>query len=89
MHGADGTAHAMNHRFAEVVAPERIVVRHFQPGHDFTLTITLAECAGCTEVAWRMHFDDPAEARRVRSVVVPANEQNLDRLATYLRQQGA
>lgn len=84
MHGPDGTAHAMDHRFAEVTAPERIVVRHLQPGHDFTLTITLVERGGGTAVAWRMRFDDPAEARRVRRFVVPANEQNLDRLAAYL-----
>lgn len=84
MHGADGTAYAMDHRFPEIVAPERIVVRHLQPGHDFTLTITLADRDGRTEIVWRMLFDDPAEAARVRPFVVPANEQNLDRLAAHL-----
>ncbi|HEY5551332.1 MAG TPA: SRPBCC family protein [Opitutaceae bacterium] len=84
MRGPDGAAYAMDHRFTEVVAPERIVVRHLQQGHDFTLTITLADRAGRTEVAWRMVFDDPEEAARVRSIVVPANEQNLERLAALL-----
>lgn len=84
MRGADGSAYAMDHRFPEIVAPERIVVRHLQPGHDFTLTIALAERAGRTAIAWRMLFDDPAEAARVRPFVVPANEQNLDRLAAHL-----
>jgi uncharacterized protein YndB with AHSA1/START domain len=84
MHGPDGAAYAMDHRFEEIVPRERIVVRHIQPAHDFTLTITLVDRAGCTEIAWRMLFDDPMEAARVRPFVVPANEQNLDRLAAHL-----
>lgn len=84
MHGPDGVAYAMDHRFPEIVAPGRIVVRHLQPGHDFTLTITLADHGDRTEIVWRMLFDDPAEAARVRPFVVLANEQNLDRLAAHL-----
>ncbi len=84
MHGPDGAAYAMDHRFLEIVATERIVIRHLQPGHDFTLTITLAEQGGRTTLGWRLAFDDPAEAERVRAIVVPANEQNIDRLADHL-----
>lgn len=84
MYGPDGAAYAMNHRFSEIVAPQRIVVRHLQPGHDFTLTVTLADRAGRTEITWHLLFDDPAEAARVRPFVVPANEQNLDRLEAHL-----
>jgi uncharacterized protein YndB with AHSA1/START domain len=84
MHGPDGAAYAMDHRFPEIVLPERIVMRHLQPGHDFTLIVTLADRGGDTEINWRMLFDDPAEAERVRPYVVPANEQNLDRLAGFL-----
>ncbi len=84
MHGPDGAAYAMDHRFSEIVAPERIVVRHLQPGHDFTLTVTLADHSGRTKITWHLLFDDPAEAARVRPFVVPANEQNLDRLETHL-----
>lgn len=84
MHGPGGAAYAMNHRFIEVVAPERLVVRHIQPGHDFTLTVALAPARGGTAVLWRMVFDDPAEAERVRAFVLPANEQNLDRLQAHL-----
>lgn len=84
MHGPDGSVYAMDHRFSEIAVPERIVVRHLQPGHDFTLTVTLADRSGRTEISWHMLFDDPAEAARVRPIVVPANEQNLDRLEIYL-----
>ncbi|MBP6507234.1 MAG: SRPBCC family protein [Opitutaceae bacterium] len=84
LHGPDGAAYAMNHRFMEIVRPERIVVRHFQPGHDFVLTITLAALADTTLVTWVMRFDDPAEGERVRAFIVPANEQNFDRLTAHL-----
>jgi uncharacterized protein YndB with AHSA1/START domain len=87
MHGPNGSAYAMDHRFVEVVAPERIVIRHLQPGHDFTLTVVLAPAKGGTGLLWRMVFDDPAEAERVRAFVLPANEQNLDRLEDGLRRK--
>jgi uncharacterized protein YndB with AHSA1/START domain len=84
MHGPDATAYVMNHQFIEIVAPERIVVRHFQPGHDFTLTVLLVAQGDRTEVTWRMSFDDPDEGERLRAFLGPANEQNFDRLAAYL-----
>jgi uncharacterized protein YndB with AHSA1/START domain len=84
MRAPDGAAYAMEHQFMEIFAPERIVVRHLQPGHDFTLTVTLTDHAGHTEIVWRMLFDDPAEAERVRAFVLSANEQNLDRLQAHL-----
>lgn len=87
MRGPDGTAYTMDHQFTEIVRPERIVVRHIQPGHDFTLTITLvAHGAGGTELTWHMRFDDPAEGERVRAFIIPANEENFDRLAAHLAQ---
>lgn len=84
MRGPDGTAYEMNHQFAEIVTPERIVVRHIQPGHDFSLTITLASGDNGTELTWEMNFSDPTEGERVRPFVVPANEQNFDRLTAHL-----
>ena len=84
MHGPDGTAHEMDHQFVEIMPAERIVVRHIQPGHDFSLTISLAAQGDGTELTWRMRFADPAEGARVRAFVVPANEQNFDRLAAHL-----
>lgn len=80
MRGPDSACHAMDHRFIEIVPPARLTVRHIQPGHDFTLTVSFAECADGTEVTWRMRFDDPAEAARLRSFLKMANEENLDRL---------
>ena len=59
-------------------------MRHFQPGHDFTLTMTFIPLGHRSELTWEMRFDDPAEARKVRPFVVPANEQNFDRLTAHL-----
>lgn len=84
MHGPDGAAYEMHKQFTEIVRPERIVVRHIQQKHDFTLTMTFAARDDGTEITWRMCFDDPAECTRVRDFIVPANEENFDRLATHL-----
>lgn len=84
MRGPDGATYSLDKHFVEIVAPERIVVRHNQEGHGFTLAITLAEKAGGTEVTWRMRFDDPAEGARLRDFITVANGQNLDRLAAVL-----
>src|SRR5258708_4806079 len=61
MRGPDGTAYEMDQQFTEIVAPERIVLRHFQPTHDFTLPMTFLSRSDHTELTWRMVFDDPAE----------------------------
>ncbi|MFA6134863.1 MAG: SRPBCC family protein [Phycisphaerae bacterium] len=84
MMGPDGTAFEMDHQFTEIVRPERIVVRHIQQAHDFTLTMSFVAQDGATKLTWRMRFDDPAECGRVRAFVIPANEQNFDRLAAHL-----
>ena len=84
MRGPDGATYAMDKRFTGIVRPERIVLRHSQQTHDFTLTMTFAAEAGGTAVTWTMGFDDPAEGERLRSFLGPANEENLARLAAHL-----
>lgn len=74
----------MDKQFTEIVRPERIELRHFQQTHDFTLTMTFAARGDRTELTWRMRFEDPAECARVRPFIIPANEENFDRLAAHL-----
>ena len=83
MHGPDGVDYPNESVFVEVVKSERIVFKHVS-GHQFEMTITLAEQAGKTRIGWRMRFDSAAECARVKRFVVEANEQNLDRLETQL-----
>lgn len=84
MRGPDGNALELEKLFEEIVRPGRIVLRHDQKGHDFTLTMSFAAQETGTKVTWIMRFDDPAEAERLRDFLLQANEQNFDRLASHL-----
>ena len=82
MHGPDGKNYPNESIFIEVT-PYRIVIRHAnQP--NFTLTVTLTEIAGQTDLHWHQAFDDPQIAASIEHIIVPANEQNLNRLHASL-----
>jgi len=78
MHGPDGTDYPNESVFREVT-PQRIVFDHIS-GHHFEMTITLTQQGAKTLVGWRQLFDTAAERERIAPYVIPANEQNLDRL---------
>jgi uncharacterized protein YndB with AHSA1/START domain len=80
MHGPDGRDYPNEYRFV-AVEPEQVVLRRIADTHDFTLTITLQDLGPATRVGWSQVFQDAAELTACREVVVPANEQNLDRLS--------
>lgn len=80
MHGPDGRSFPNENVFAAIEPPTRVAIDHVV-GHKFRLTIGLAPSATGTRVSWSQTFEDANEARRIEHVVVPANEQNLDRLA--------
>lgn len=81
MHGPDGTHHRNEIVVAEIERTRRIVLAHVSPPR-YRLTVTLAPTAdGGTRVDWHQEFEDPAVGRRLAHVVVPANAQNLERLA--------
>lgn len=88
MHGPAGSEYENESVFVEIVPPERIVFRHLEPVHGFQMTILFAEQDGGTRLTWRMLFDSAAERDRVEAFVIPANEQNFDRLEEHLRQMG-
>lgn len=82
MHGPKGTHHPNESEFVEV-GPSRIVIHHVSPPR-YRLTIALTGAVGGTQVSWVQEFEDAAVAERIRHIVEPANEQNLDRLAAVL-----
>jgi uncharacterized protein YndB with AHSA1/START domain len=84
MHAPDGAAYQLEKRFDEITPAKRIVLRHIQQGHGFTLAMSFAPKEAATEVTWVMRFDDPAEAEKLRAFLWQANEQNFDRLAAHL-----
>jgi uncharacterized protein YndB with AHSA1/START domain len=80
MHGPDGHNYPNESIFAEIESPTRVVIQHASEPK-FRLTIVLTPSAAGTLVSWSQAFERDEVASRVEHIVVPANEQNLDRLA--------
>jgi uncharacterized protein YndB with AHSA1/START domain len=79
MHGPDGHDYK-NESVFEIVEPGRVVIRHVSEPR-YRLTILLTPSAAGTLVSWSQAFDDARVGSRLERIVVPGNEQNLDRLA--------
>jgi uncharacterized protein YndB with AHSA1/START domain len=80
MHGPNGKDYPNENVFAEIDSPGKVVVQHVgEP--KYRLTIVLASSAVGTLVSWSQAFENPEVAARIEHFVVPANEQNLDRLS--------
>ena len=79
MHSPNGGSPKNESVFELVEPPRKVVIRHTsQPLYRLTIDLTPSETG--TIVAWSQEFDDAEVAARIAKVVVPANEQNLDRL---------
>lgn len=88
MHGPNGANYPNESVFAEVEPLKKVVVRHLSEPK-FSLTIGLNPSAAGTVVSWSQAFKSAEIAQRIEHIVVPSNEQNLDRLsAEVLRQPG-
>lgn len=87
MHGPDGSNYVNESKFIELIVPSRIVIQHLSQPR-FVLTVTLAAHEGGTELTWHQDFHDKELATRIRQIVEPANEQNLDRLGHVLARRG-
>lgn len=80
MQGPDGGHFPNESVFAEIEPAKKVVVQHVSKPK-YCLTITLAPSAGGTTVSWAQAFESADVASRIEHIVVPANEQNLDRLS--------
>lgn len=83
MHGPDGSHHPNESVFLELDAPSTLVVQHVSRPR-YVLTVTLVSHEEGTAISWAQEFEDSAVAARIRHIVEPANEQNLDRLHAVL-----
>jgi uncharacterized protein YndB with AHSA1/START domain len=83
MHGPDGSNYPNENVFLVLEPDAKVVLRHACPPY-FTLTVRLSSVAGGTHLIWEQVFEDAETARAVRGIVVPANEQNLDRMTRVL-----
>jgi uncharacterized protein YndB with AHSA1/START domain len=84
MHAPTGGNFQNESVFREVKAPFGLVIEH-ESMPRYVLTVTLAATEGGTRITWNQEFEDPAVAARIAHIVVPSNEENLDRLQTVLR----
>ena len=81
LHGPDGADYKNEYFATEVVEPERIVISHPDPAHNFRLIVTLAEAGESkAQLVWRQVFPSREHFEEVRLFVAEANEQVLDRL---------
>jgi uncharacterized protein YndB with AHSA1/START domain len=80
MHGPNGGNYSNESVFAEVDPPRRIIVEHVSEPK-YRLTITLAASAYGTTVSWVQTFEKAEVASRISHIVIPANDENLDRLS--------
>jgi uncharacterized protein YndB with AHSA1/START domain len=86
MHGPNGSDYPNESMFAEIEAPRKIDVQHVSEPK-FRLTVILASSAVGTVVSWSQAFENSEVAGRIEHIVVPANEQNLDRLSVEVLRQ--
>ena len=83
MHGPDGRNYPNESVFVEIEPPRKVVVQHVS-GPKYRLTIVSAPSAAGTVVSWSQAFESSDVAGRIKHIVVPANEQNLDRLSVEI-----
>lgn len=84
MIGPNGARYANKSIFLDLKPAESIVIRH-DCAPFFTLTIKLEPHELGTMLRWEGQFDDPKVLEAIKHVVVPANEQNIDRLIDVLK----
>lgn len=80
MHGPDGRDYPNGSTFAQIEAPGKVVVQH-DSEPKYRLTITFTPSTVGTTVSWSQAFESSKAAERLKHIVIPANEQNLDRLS--------
>jgi uncharacterized protein YndB with AHSA1/START domain len=90
MHGPTGKNYPNESVFREIEPDKRVVIQHESQPH-YVLTIVLEPTDnGETLVHWEQEFENPKVADGIAHIVVPANEENLDRLtAEVLRADSA
>lgn len=83
MHGPDGKNYPNENMFSQITSPNKVVITHLSEPK-FTLSITLEPSSQGTLLHWAQCIENSEVARNIEHIVVPANEQNLDRLCAEL-----
>lgn len=85
MHGPDGANYPNENVFDEIEDNKKIVIKHVVEPL-FSLTICLSATTRGTTVSWSQAFESDEVAAKIKHIVLPANEQNLDRWAEEVLQ---
>lgn len=80
MHGPDGKSYPNQSLFVEIESPKKVVIQHISEPK-FYLTILMTPSQIGTLVSWSQDFEDSELAAKIEHIVVPSNEENLDRLS--------
>lgn len=84
MHDPEGRDFPNHCVFLEIIKPKRIVFKHLLPVHEFILTATFEDLGEKTRLTFYQRFETAEEVARLKSFIVNANEQNLDRLEALI-----
>jgi uncharacterized protein YndB with AHSA1/START domain len=79
MHGPDGRNYPNENIFSYIEPPGKIIIQHISEPV-FRLTIGLESSVTGTLVSWSQALENSELAGQIEHIVVPANEENLDRL---------
>lgn len=86
MHSPHGGNPENESVFELVEPPNKVIIRHIsQPLYRLSIELTPSDAG--TTVSWSQVFDDASVAERIAKIVIPANEQNLDRLSAEVLAQ--
>jgi uncharacterized protein YndB with AHSA1/START domain len=83
MHGPNGASFANENVSREIEPDTRLVIEHISLPWS-RLTVTLTPRGESTRLVWSQESESPEFTAKIRPVCEPANEQNLDRLQSFL-----
>lgn len=84
MHGPDKGNYENESEFIQIAEPDLIILNHISEPK-FQLVATFSERPGHkTELTFKQIFEDAETCNKIRALVVPANEENFDRLEAEL-----
>jgi len=84
MHGPDGTGYPNTCEFVEIIENEKVVFIHHLPVHVFTMTLGFEPIGSKTRFSFNMVFEAQGEVEKIQQYVVPANEQNFNKLEKFI-----
>jgi uncharacterized protein YndB with AHSA1/START domain len=85
MHAPNGKDFPNKCIIVEISSPKRMIISHVSPVHQFQIIADFEDLNGKTSLTFCQRFETVEELERIKSFVVPANEENLDRLVEVVR----